>query len=91
MSCFFRCRDAGGQVAKFRNVVKRAGVDPRSAIAIGDEVSDLEATRAARIYFHAVTRGYTAEEALRAGPPEMVLDDMGDIVRGVVGGTQAAR
>lgn len=73
-----------GKAAKFRKVVKRAGVDPRSVIAIGDEVRDLEAARAAGIAFGAVTWGYAAAEALRAGSPEMVFERMKDIVRQII-------
>ena len=68
-----------------RRVVKRAGVAPSEAIAIGDEVRDLEAARGAGIAFGAVTWGYAAEEALRAREPDVVFEKVGDVVRGVVG------
>jgi len=47
-----------GKAAKFRRVLKRARVDPGAAIAIGDEVRDIEAARAAGIACAAVTWGY---------------------------------
>jgi phosphoglycolate phosphatase len=74
-----------GKAAKFRRVMKRAGVAPNETIAIGDEVRDIEAARAAGIAFGAVTWGYAALQALRGMEPDMVFEEMGDIVRGVVG------
>ncbi|MCJ9703909.1 HAD-IA family hydrolase, partial [Bradyrhizobium sp. SHOUNA76] len=38
-----------GKAAKFRRVIRRAGVEPAQVIAIGDEVRDIEAARAAGI------------------------------------------
>ena len=68
-----------GKTAKFRRVVKRAGVAPAQAIAIGDEVRDIEAARAAGIACAAVTWGYAAPEALRAHAPDRVFGRMEDI------------
>ena len=52
---------------------------PRSAIAIGDEVRDIEAARAAGIACGAVTWGYAAPEALRAMQPDMVFERVEEI------------
>ena len=52
---------------------------PAQAIAIGDEVRDIEAARAAGIACAAVTWGYAAPEALRALGLELVFDRMEDI------------
>ena len=68
-----------GKAAKFRRVVKRAGVNPAQAISIGDEVRDIEAARAAGISCGAVMWGYAAPNALRALGPEMVFERMEDI------------
>ena len=68
-----------GKAAKFRRVVKRAGVSPAQAIAIGDEVRDIEAARAAGIPCGAVTWGYAAAEALRALGPDLVFERMEDV------------
>jgi phosphoglycolate phosphatase len=68
-----------GKAAKFRRVVSRAGVAPKRAIAIGDEVRDIEAARAAGIACGAVTWGYAAPETLRALGPDLVFDRMEDI------------
>jgi phosphoglycolate phosphatase len=68
-----------GKAAKFRGVLRRAGIPARHAIAIGDEVRDIEAARAAGVACAAVTWGYAAPAALRAHGPDMVFEAMGDI------------
>lgn len=68
-----------GKSAKFRRVVKRAGIDPAQTIAIGDEVRDIEAARAAGIACAAVTWGYAAPDALRAHKPDVVFERLEDI------------
>ncbi len=73
-----------GKAAKFRRVLWRAGVDPARAIAIGDEVRDIEAAGAAGIACGTVTWGYAAPETLRALKPDMVFERMEDIARGLI-------
>ena len=68
-----------GKAAKFRRVVKRAGVSPSQAISIGDEVRDIEAARAAGIACGAVTWGYAAPEALRSLGLDLLFDRMEDV------------
>ena len=75
-----------GKAAKFRRVVKRADVVPACAMAIGDEVRDIEAARVAGIPCGAVTWGYAAPEALRALKPDIVFQCMEDIPRLLVAG-----
>ncbi len=70
-----------GKAAKFRRVQRRAGVDPAGAIAIGDEVRDIEAARAAGIACAAVTWGCAAPEALRAHRPDLVFERIEDVAR----------
>jgi len=53
------------------------------AIAIGDEVRDLEAARGERIPFGAVGWGYTHPEALRAHHPEEMFSDLEEILEKV--------
>lgn len=55
-----------GKPAKFRRVVRRAGVDRSRVISIGDEVRDIEAAQAVGIACGAVGWGYAAPPALRA-------------------------
>jgi len=73
-----------GKAAKFRCVLRRAGVDAAQAIAIGDEVRDIEAARAAGIACAAVTWGYAASEALRAQQPDIVFDQMEQIAAALI-------
>jgi phosphoglycolate phosphatase len=73
-----------GKPKKFRNVLKRAAVGAAQAIAIGDEIRDIEAARAAGIACAAVTWGYAAPDALRALGPDLVFDRMEDIARSLV-------
>jgi len=68
-----------GKAAKIRRILKRSGVGAAQAIAIGDEVRDIEAARAAGIACGAVTWGYATPEALRALRPDLVFERMEDI------------
>jgi phosphoglycolate phosphatase len=73
-----------GKAAKFRRVLKRAGIPPWRAVAIGDEVRDIEAARSAGIACAAVTWGYAPAETLRALKPDLVFERMEDIARSLV-------
>jgi phosphoglycolate phosphatase len=68
-----------GKPAKFRRVIRRAGVSPAEVIAIGDEVRDIEAARAVGIACGAVCWGYAAPAALRALAPDLVFERIDDI------------
>ena len=68
-----------GKPAKFRRVIRRAGVEPSNVIAIGDEVRDIEAARAVGIACGAVCWGYAAPAALRALGPDRVFARMDEI------------
>jgi phosphoglycolate phosphatase len=69
-----------GKPAKFKTIIRRARVMPTQTIAIGDEVRDIEAARAAGIACGVATWGYAATEALVAMKPELVFETMNDIV-----------
>jgi phosphoglycolate phosphatase len=73
-----------GKAQKFRRVVKRSGIDPREAIAIGDETRDIEAARAAGIACGAVTWGYAAPRALRDRAPDLVFERMEEIAEALL-------
>jgi phosphoglycolate phosphatase len=73
-----------GKASKFRRVLRRAGADAARAIAIGDEVRDVEAARAVGLACGAVTWGYAAPEALRELEPDLVFEQMEDIARNLV-------
>lgn len=70
-----------GKPTKFRRVIQRTGVAPGQAIAIGDEVRDIEAARSVGIACGAVSWGYAAPAALRAHGPDVMFDRMEDIPR----------
>ena len=70
-----------GKAARFKSIVRRAGAAPARTIAIGDEVRDIEAARAAGIGCAAVAWGYAAPEALAAHAPDMMFREMKDIER----------
>ncbi len=53
-----------GKAAKFRRAIRSARVPAENVIAIGDEIRDIEAARAAGIACAAVTWGYSAPEVL---------------------------
>lgn len=73
-----------GKAQKFRRVLRRAGLTPGDAIAIGDETRDIEAARAAGIACGAVTWGYAAPAALRALQPDMVFGQVEEIAAKLV-------
>jgi phosphoglycolate phosphatase len=68
-----------GKAAKFKAIMRRARVTAAQAIAIGDEVRDIEAARTAGIACGAATWGYSAASALVAMKPDLVFEDMNDI------------
>lgn len=70
-----------GKAAKFKRTVQRARVSPSAAIAIGDEMRDQEAARAAGIAFGGVAWGYADPDALRALEPQEWFETMDDIPR----------
>jgi phosphoglycolate phosphatase len=72
-----------GKPAKFRRVIRRAGVEPGQVIAIGDEVRDIEAARAVGIACGAVCWGYAAPAALRALGPDHVFEQLDEIAGAV--------
>lgn len=74
-----------GKAAKFRRIVKRAGAEAASVIAIGDEIRDIEAARAAGIAAAAVTWGFATPETLHAHKPDVVFERMEDIALRLLG------
>jgi phosphoglycolate phosphatase len=68
-----------GKAAKFKRILRQTGAAPSRAIAIGDEVRDIEAARAAGIACGAVTWGYASREALIATKPDLVFDNLNDL------------
>jgi len=72
-----------GKPAKFRRVIRRAGVAPQNVISIGDEVRDIEAARAVGVACGAVSWGYAAPAALRTLAPDYLFAQMDEIADAV--------
>ncbi len=68
-----------GKARRFRDVVRASGFPAQSAIAIGDEIRDIEAARAAGIAAGAVAWGYTRADALRKHAPDLMFESFADI------------
>jgi phosphoglycolate phosphatase len=68
-----------GKAAKFKSIMRRTESVAAQTIAIGDEVRDIEAARAAGIACGAVTWGYSATDALAAMKPDLSFDRVDDI------------
>lgn len=73
-----------GKAAKFRRVLRAAGIAPAEAICVGDEVRDADAAREAGLAFGAVTWGYTSEAALRACRPDFVFASVDEIAQALL-------
>jgi phosphoglycolate phosphatase len=68
-----------GKAAKFRQVLRRAGVAPADALCIGDETRDVEAAAAVGLAAGAVTWGYATAESLRACRPTLTFESLDEI------------
>lgn len=69
-----------GKAPKFRRVLKRMGVVPGQALAIGDETRDIDAAREVGMRAGAVLWGYASEEALLKLNPDAVFREPQDIL-----------
>jgi len=65
-----------GKQASLKQVLKQSGIPVEEAIYIGDQVSDLEGARKAKLAFGAVSWGYGTLESLQAHGPEEVFEDV---------------
>jgi phosphoglycolate phosphatase len=68
-----------GKAAKFKRLLSKTGISPDQAIAIGDEVRDIEAAHQAGVDFGAVSWGYAKLEAIQKHHPKMVFRSMEEI------------
>ena len=80
-----------GKAANFSRVMKRASVSPQQTIAIGDEIRDCEAARAAGIAFGAVTWGYADPDILRSLNPDEIFSTVDDVTMTLGGKTVRAQ
>ena len=67
-------------------MLRRSGCTRTEAIAIGDEIRDIEAARQAGIAFGAVSWGYTLPDALAQEKPEEMFRSFEDISRRLTAG-----
>lgn len=74
-----------GKAAKFRRMLRTTGIPASHAIAIGDELRDIEAARTVGMACAAVAWGYTRGDALAALRPDRLLNRVEDIP-GLFGG-----
>jgi phosphoglycolate phosphatase len=74
-----------GKAGRFRKVLRRCKVKAADALAIGDELRDLEAANKAKIPFGAVSWGYNLPESFQAHAPRAVFGTVKDIEIEVMG------
>lgn len=70
-----------GKAPRLKRVLHRLGKDPRDAIYIGDQLSDLQAARAAGMAFGAVSWGYGTVASFSELQPDEVFAMPADITR----------
>lgn len=68
-----------GKAGKFRQIAKRAGVEHRQCLCIGDEIRDFEAASDAGMDFGAVSWGFTSRPALQALDPAFLFTHIDEI------------
>ncbi|WP_434619743.1 HAD hydrolase-like protein [Azospirillum sp. B2RO_4] len=68
-----------GKAAKFRKVLRAAGVPAELAVGIGDEVRDIDAARKLGMGCAAVAWGYARADALAARRPDRLLTRVEEI------------
>jgi len=76
-----------GKAGHLRSVLRRAGVVPHQAIAIGDETRDIEAARDVGVVAGAVLWGYAAPNALARFAPDHSFASFEDIKKLLLPGT----
>jgi phosphoglycolate phosphatase len=74
-----------GKSSKFARMLKHAGLPASQAIAIGDEMRDIDAAQSAGIAFGGVAWGYADPDALRAREPQAWFETLADIPRLLTG------
>jgi phosphoglycolate phosphatase len=85
IACFECGASVFGKAARFRKVLRRSGISPPDALAIGDEIRDLEAARRAGIAFGAAGWGFTRAEALQARGPNVLFSSIEEIADSLLG------
>lgn len=70
-----------GKASRIGRVLAKAGVPARETIYIGDQVTDLQASRNSGVAFGAVSWGYGTIESIRAHAPDEEFDRVTDLKR----------
>jgi phosphoglycolate phosphatase len=78
-----------GKAPRFRRVLKRAGIAPEAALAVGDETRDIEAARRCGIRCGGVGWGYAHPTALCALAPDHLFETPDAVVRLLLGAESA--
>jgi len=79
---YFECgMSIFGKPKRILKALGDAGIDHHEAIYIGDQITDLEASRKAGVAFGAVSWGYGTIESLREHTPEQEFDRVADLER----------
>jgi phosphoglycolate phosphatase len=74
-----------GKRSKLMRMSRLMGVPAREILVVGDEIRDLDASRAAHMTFGAVSWGSTRPAAMREREPDYLFDTVPDIARTVLG------
>jgi len=78
---FYACGSSlFGKAPKFRKTLKKLGMAPGEALAIGDETRDVDAAREVGMRAGSVLWGYAAEEVLIATKPDVLFRTPQDIL-----------
>jgi len=77
-----------GKASKFKAVLSKSGVAPQCAIAIGDEIRDLQAARATNIAAGAVAWGYADFSTLLTYSPTRSFVSVTDMRASLLSGEQ---
>jgi phosphoglycolate phosphatase len=77
-----------GKASKFKTILSKSGVAPQCAIAIGDEIRDLQAARATNIAAGAVAWGYADFSTLLTYSPTRSFDSVTDMRTSLLLGEQ---
>jgi phosphoglycolate phosphatase len=73
-----------GKRSKLMRMSKMTGIPAREILVIGDEIRDLDATRAARMTFGAVSWGSTRPAAMLERSPDYLFTAVPDIARAIL-------
>lgn len=74
-----------GKRSKLMRMSRLTGVPAHEILVIGDEIRDLDATRAARMTFGAVSWGSTRPAAMLERSPDYMFNTVPEIARAVLG------